>query len=387
MLVEPNATAEAATRTALELRLDLIDQASANASGDVADALQDNFATQAALATEQSLLNAAALGTQTALVSGGLDVSEAQTQVAQNSLATQAALQERIAAAATAEAQIQALLATQVAADPGFATLVAGLTSVPPVTEVSQGFTLLDIFGPPMRAHAAPLAQEEPAALATVPAPVATLVAGATQQAFQDRAALIAEAILEAERRPADDDGAAAAALATALAEGFSTQVAFATLQAQVMGEIAATQTAVAETTEEAALTEVAASLNATQTALDERLDQLATAVAQIESLLQTQVALGGGFATQAALATPAAQETQSAISTAIAQAASGTLVVAAPTEDAIPSPTQEVFQDDEALATLSAVQTQVARIGDLSGEAAFATQAAFLTPPALSTA
>ena len=42
---------------------------------------------------------------------------------------------------------------------------------------------------------------------------------------------------------------------------------------------------------------------------------------------------------------------------------------------------------NDAALSTLAAVQTQVAEIGDISGLEAFATQAAFMTPPALSTA
>src|SRR5690606_9597289 len=43
--------------------------------------------------------------------------------------------------------------------------------------------------------------------------------------------------------------------------------------------------------------------------------------------------------------------------------------------------------ENEDALATLAAVQTQVAEIGDLSGLEAFATQSALQTPQALSTA
>ena len=194
----------------------------------------------------------------------------------------------------------------------------------------------------------------------------------ATQAALQDRAALIADAILAAETSQPDTAGA----VATALSQGFATQAAFATLQVENVAQFNATQTAVAEATGDvdALATEVAAGNAATLTA---RITDLENALATIESVLATQVAQGGALATQAAQATPAAIATQAALATSVAGQ---------------PFMTREVVivlpgDNDAALATLAAVQTQVAEIGDISGLEAFATQAAFMTPPALSTA
>src|SRR5690606_849647 len=107
------------------------------------------------------------------------------------------------------------------------------------------------------------------------------------------------------------------------------------------------------------------------------RIEAVEDAIATIESVLATQVARGGVLATQAAQATPAAQQTQVALATSVAGQPFVTreVVVVVPPDNT------------DALATLSAVQTQVSEIGDLSGLEAFATQAALQTPQALATA
>ena len=376
----PAATSEAALRAQLDAQGLLIDSAVAGAPGDAAvQALLDMYATPVALATLEADINRAGVSTQAALMAGGMSADAAQTQISNDGLPTQAALQAYIQAADAAMAQIDSVIAAQAAAGGDLATLVATLNApVEGAVSFSSPFDL--IFGPPRVALAAPMEQAEATEAAPTqetlptadPGFAATIVAGATQAALQDRAALIADAILAAETSQPDTAGA----VATALSQGFATQAAFATLQVENVAQFNATQTAVAEATGDvdALATEVAAGNAATLTA---RITDHENALATIESVLATQVAQGGALATQAAQATPAAIATQAALATSVAGQ---------------PFMTREVVivlpgDNDAALATLAAVQTQVAEIGDISGLEAFATQAAFMTPPALSTA
>jgi hypothetical protein len=375
----PAATSEAALRAQLEAQSLLIEQAVAAVPGDESvQGLRDLYATPVALATLQADINRAGVATQAALVAGGLSAEAAQTQVANEGLATQAALQAYIAAADAALAQIETVLSAQTANNSELEALAATLTAAPAGVSFSSPFDIL--LGSPSRALAAPMAQAETTEAAPTqemlptadPGFAATLVAGATQSALQDRAALIADVILAAETTSPDTAGA----VATALSEGFATQAAVATLQAGEASDSLATQTAVAGATGDVSLlaTEAAVNLAATQTA---RITDLENAIATIESILATQIANNNVLATQAALATPAAAATQAALATSVSGQPFVTLevVVVVPPEN------------DDALATLAAVQTQVAEIGDLSGLEAFATQSALMTPPALSTA
>lgn len=379
----PAATSEAAIRAQLDAQLALIQQAETEAPADPAvQGLMDVYATPVALATLRSDINRAIVATQSALVSGGMSADAAQTQVANEGLATQSALQAQIAAADDAELEIESVLATQAAANPALATLMATFTAMPE-SGVSYSSPFDILFGAPSRALAAPMEQAaetetiEPPTQESLPTAdpgfAMTLVAGATQSALQDRAALIADAILSAETTSPDTAGA----VATALNEGFATQAAYATLQVESLAELAVTQTAVAEATGDvdALGTEVAVDYDATQTA---RLTDLENAIATVESVLATQIAQSEALATQAALATPAAQQTQVALATSVAGQPFMTLEF----EFELPS-----SENEDALATLAAVQTQVAEIGDLSGLQAFATQSALQTPQALSTA
>src|SRR5690606_3638956 len=152
-----------------------------------------------------------------------------------------------------AQAEIDAILADQAAVNSELATAVATLTSEP--AEGVSFFSPFDILFPANRALAQDDATDEPTEEATEFVPTqetlptadpgfaATLIAGATQTALQDRAALIADAILAAE----EDDPENAEAVATALTGAFATQAAYATLQIAMTEEVSASQTAVAE--------------------------------------------------------------------------------------------------------------------------------------------
>jgi hypothetical protein len=383
----PAATTEAALRNQLDAQIALIQQAAAGAPGNAeVEALGNLVQTPVALATLQSDINRAVVSTQTSLIDGGLSADAAQTQVANESLATQAALQEQIAAAEQALEEISAVLAAQAANNSALATAIANLTMVPAMeTSYDAPFDLLAVFGPIGRAQAAPVEQAEPTVTPTPTPPpptqetlptadpgfAATLVAGATQSALQDRAALIADTILGAETAAPDTAGV----VATALSDSFATQAAYATNEAGQAAIISATQTAVAEATGdiEALGTQVAVDYAATLTA---RIAELEAALATYESVLATSVAQNNALATQVAQATPAAQATQDALATSIAGQPFVTreVIVVLPTED------------NGAIETLAAVQTQVAEIGDLSGLEAFATQSALMTPQALAT-